>query len=380
MQQQFSPAGGNMYTNYYQEPNFQQNAAPTPAYGYGAPGNHGGALPVRLPTKDWNAENPLCATIITVNNNGSSFDPLFTQVKQEPPEENVSISLWQLSYGHLRHLLAALAHEEEVDETYQEIVKDIERAEPESVLLNFECCGACSDKGFSHPTEVFGLLDSFLKHKHNVAFGDFSTKALIHAWDEKVLGKNPLVRCGELSASFDLRFDAAALRACPNAQLSTVGELCAETGSAHVGAMGGTCMFSVDFAKVDEEAYTFQVLTVMTHQDNAEVTTSKTCSVEVGGTTYSGAAGHVSFQYPSGGNLFISAGHWIELVKLDTTVEIVHAKILAEKGAEEAANFMNQYNASPAYAQEAQVQSYAKLMVQTSAPVQYGNISKGKKF
>lgn len=38
---------------------------------------------------------------------------------------------------------------------------------------------------------------------------------------------------------------------------------------------------------------------------------------EVG--THKGSAGHVILTYPKGGKILTSMGHWIELMKLDTT-------------------------------------------------------------
>ena len=37
--------------------------------------------------------------------------------------------------------------------------------------------------------------------------------------------------------------------------------------------------------------------------------------------TYKGSAGHTMLVYPSGGKILTSMGHWIELMKLDTTKE-----------------------------------------------------------
>jgi hypothetical protein len=141
--------------------------------------------PVRLPTKGFDRSKPLCAVIITVNS-GSSYDHLYTEVVPEPPEEGVSISLWQLQFTHLSGLLSALLGDAK-DEHYREIAADVARAEAPSVLLNFECCGGCTERGFAQGQEdVYRLVQYFVKHSHICSFGDYSTKALIGTWKEEV--------------------------------------------------------------------------------------------------------------------------------------------------------------------------------------------------
>jgi hypothetical protein len=39
-------------------------------------------------------------------------------------------------------------------------------------------------------------------------FSDFSLKALVKTWDEKLLGPNPFVKIGETSNEVELRFKA----------------------------------------------------------------------------------------------------------------------------------------------------------------------------
>jgi hypothetical protein len=76
------------------------------------------------------------------------------------------------------------------------------------------------------------------------------------------------------------------------------------------------------------------------------------------------------------GLLVISAGHWIELTHLDTSVEFVVKAMEQQYGAAAAAQFMNEYQSSDPISQQAQVQQSAQRMVQSSANVKYGNLSK----
>ena len=58
--------------------------------------------------------------------------------------------------------------------------------------------------------------------------------------------------------------------------------------------------------------------------DQKQPVSNQDCEVQADGLgMMKGCAGHVLLTYPSGGNLVASAGHWIELSRLDTSVVMV---------------------------------------------------------
>lgn len=142
-------------------------------------------------------------------------------------------------------------------------------------------------------------------------FSDFSLKALIKDWDNHLLGPNPFKKIGETSSEFELCFKSEDLRDCPSAQLQIVGEM-ADKGKCHVEAMGGTILYSVD-SHVKHEGYDLKVLTVASNVKVKE----EHMKCKVG--EHVGAAGHVLLSFKSGGHLLTSMGHWVELMKIDTS-------------------------------------------------------------
>lgn len=86
----------------------------------------------------------------------------------------------------------------------------------------------------------------------------------------------------------------------------------ADGGKCHVAAMGGTILYSVDHT-VKTDFYDLKILTVAS---NVQVTEEK-IKCRVGEKV--GSAGHVLLSYKSGGHLLTSMGHWIELMKVDTS-------------------------------------------------------------
>jgi len=204
-----------------------------------------------------------------------------------------------------------------------------------------------------------------------VMASDFSLKALISDWDENRLGPNPFVKCGTFSESFKLHFEAETLAACPSSQLQKVGELCAEKGHAVVSAMSDTIAYTVDPAKADgHDRYKVKVLTIVTEMSGVNldkaVPSGMRCEI---GAKY-GSAGHVALTYPSGGTLLTSAGHWLELVNLDVSVDNLRAAYRKEYGEAVAERMMVDLSSEgdTFEMQQEKVQSYAKNLVQKSAP------------
>ena len=339
-------------------------------------------LPLRLPTKGYSKEKDVCAVILTVNE-GGSYDTLFRSVEQVPPEDDVAISLWELRTNHIPQLEKMIKGEKieskEGDKTeslLKEILSDLERAEPQSVLLNFECCSAFGDHKCPDIGAMMRTIRLFLDRGHNVNTGDFSSKALITVWDETIMGPNPFVRCGECSRTLMLNFSKKTLQECPSSQLQQVAKL-SDRGEARLSAMGGTCLFSVDHAKSDTTEYTIEVLTVVSSVDNDRDVLNTSCEVDADGIGLKkGCAGHVLLTYPNGGHLVVSSGHWIELSKLDTDVEVVAATMASKFGEEKAKEFQENYYGYSGAQQQQYLQMNAAQCVQSSAPVMYGNMKK----
>ena len=86
----------------------------------------------------------------------------------------------------------------------------------------------------------------------------------------------------------------------------------ADQGKCHVAAMGGTILYSVD-KHVKSELYDLKVLTIAS---NVQVT-EENFKCRIGEKV--GSAGHVLLSYKSGGHLLTSMGHWVELMKVDTS-------------------------------------------------------------
>lgn len=218
------------------------------------------------------------------------------------------------------------------------------------------------------------VLQLFLDRQHMVMFGDFSLKALIGSWDTELLGPKPFVKMGEISNSFELKFDCETLKKCPSSQLVTVGELC-DKGNAIVHALGGTIMYTVDRQASDTNRYKLEVLTVAVKVDNrlpAEGT-HRLCTLPTDHSV-KGAAGHVLLRYPSPkaegqeGLMLVSMGHWIELAKLDVNFESVIQHAQKTYGEAYARNLSEQIRAAPPQAQMAQMQAYACSAVQKASP------------
>merc|ERR1711865_1120123 len=128
-------------------------------------------------------------------------------------------------------------------------------------------------------------------------------------------------------------------------QLQVVGELCADKGKAIVTAMGDTILYTVNPVRVATDLYNLKVLTVVTDyapdygHDECVIQEEDKCIVGEGDAQKKGLAGHVTLTYAEGGQLVTSMGHWIELSRLDASVESVMRAAGHNFGEEEVSNF-----------------------------------------
>jgi len=111
------------------------------------------------------------------------------------------------------------------------------------------------------------------------------------------------------------------LKECASAQLQKIGELC-EKGCAVVHAMDGTIAYGIDVEKADNDMYSLDVLSVITETFDLSVNNvDQNYLTSIG--NYNGLAGHVVLKYRSGGVLLLSAGHWVELSRIDVNEEVL---------------------------------------------------------
>merc|ERR1711907_584378 len=85
-----------------------------------------------------------------------------------------------------------------------------------------------------------------------------------------------------------------------------------------------------------------------------------------------GSAGHVLLTYPTGGMILASSGHWIELVRLDVSMEALLKVAQASYGGAYAAEMEADMSSCANMAERSsKMQEYACKFVQQSAPCQY---------
>merc|ERR1711935_894768 len=93
------------------------------------------------------------------------------------------------------------------------------------------------------------------------------------------------------------------------------------------------------------------------------------CSVGEGANAKRGMAGHVTLTYGSGGQLVTSMGHWIELTRIDTTVDGVLQVAQHNFGMQELAMLQEDLGVqSTERDREECVQKWAKHHISCSVP------------
>merc|ERR1712050_318958 len=157
-------------------------------------------------------------------------------------------------------------------------------------------------------------------------------------------GPNPFMKVSECSSQFQLEFVPAELQneEVPQ-QLQVVGQLCSDTGKAVVTALGSTIVYTVRPDRPKTDRYELKVLTVATDFGGPPISDNLKCSIGSGDNLKRGAAGHVTLNYSSGGQLVTSMGHWIELTRINTSLESVMRCVAHEFGDEEVASHRREF-------------------------------------
>lgn len=211
-----------------------------------------------------------------------------------------------------------------------------------------------------------------LREGFSVMCSDFSLKSLLFEWSAEELGPNPFLKVGSCSTKFCLDFIPSELQHedVPQ-QLQVVGELCADRGKAIVLAMGDTIVYTVNPERPSTHAYELKVLTVVSEMANSNLVerAAGSCSVGIGEDAKNGYAGHVSLTYPSGGQLVTSTGHWIELSRIDTSLESVMQVARKNFGAQEARDLCAELAVAVSESERSDViQRRASAMITKSMP------------
>jgi hypothetical protein len=330
--------------------------------------------------KDKDKDKDLVAVIVTIFE-GSSYDPIYQQTPQHSPDGRISVFAVPISIvKQVQLAICGLANDhDQEDQVFKEMITEIQMVEPESVVFNWECCSNCYETcidGISSE-DFLEFLAVVIERKHMAMYSDFSLKSLIGVWkacaDDRILarlGNCPLVNLGVFSNDFHLNFIPSVLKECDSAQLQKVGEL-SENGQAHVHAMSSTILYSVDRSVLQRNSakYTAEILTIVSKIQGGQSPQCKEHTLNLG--EHRGAAGHVLLKFPDKGMILCSSGHWIELAKLDASINTVILQAEKEYGVEYAQKFKTEYDSAPQARKSAMIQSEASKIVFQSAPQKY---------
>jgi len=228
-------------------------------------------------TTDKDEKLKLAAVIITICD-GSTYDNLFSSVKQEAGEGS-RVAVYSAQKTAIKALIDQLMEPDadalkERSDDLKQLLSDLAEIEDAScVAINYECCSECTDAGFARmPAErIISELEFFLSRGYLAMYSDFSLKALIQAWNEvgdgTAIGANPFVRTGGHNGSVTLNFNPFTLKTCISSQLQSVGELCPDQDFCTVHCMSGTVKYSLkpgvrERKEQETRPYDVEVLTV----------------------------------------------------------------------------------------------------------------------
>eukprot|EP01126_Amoeba_proteus_P037450 TRINITY_DN3864_c0_g2_i2.p1 TRINITY_DN3864_c0_g2~~TRINITY_DN3864_c0_g2_i2.p1 ORF type:complete len:360 (+),score=74.09 TRINITY_DN3864_c0_g2_i2:84-1163(+) len=316
-------------------------------------------------------DQPVVGVIVSVCS-GQSYDSLFTSIPQKAPTGRVSVFWLDMDdiFPLYRRMVGQPVTENKL---LDEILEDVKSVPADCVVFNWECCSGCLSGHFPNDrNDVAEIMKHLLDHGHMVMLSDWSLSALIADWSSRRLGPNPFKNLGTFQGAYKLRFDPKILQQCPSSQLVTIAKIC-ESGEATLNATLNTLIYTVDPDVIEStDAYQCEVLTLANNfAVPSQPYESNLCLPDIknpDGSEIDGVAGHVLLTYPSGGRLFTSCGHWIELTHISVSKE--KFVILAESiyGKE-----FHEHLGGEAGTPDAteNLQQMATLLVQQTSPANY---------
>jgi hypothetical protein len=227
-----------------------------------------------------------------------------------------------------------------------------QKCSPQTTTFNFECCSGLSHNNFPNEPETFEAIGYFLRNSYIIQVADFSLKCLINAWKKFESNQNfmalfgglcPLKQIGTCNRSIELKFNPKILSECKVAPLRGVGTL-SESDFLVLHAMGSTIAFTT--INQNDAIYTTQILTVAEKYDNKKPNIDCFELQNAIGTDFVGSVGHATIQYPEGGILICSMGHFCELDRIHTSQDRMMA-LASQLPLEMSEDFMTRIRTEP---------------------------------
>lgn len=121
----------------------------------------------------------------------SSYDNHFTSNRQKSAAGTKTM-VFEVTGNNYIDLLLEGIDGKPTNPTVKQLFEEMSKLDPDCTVFNWECSSGYSGKSFPEgDSKVMRLVDGLLKRRHMVMFSDFSLKALIAKWDDKLLGPNP---------------------------------------------------------------------------------------------------------------------------------------------------------------------------------------------
>jgi len=248
------------------------------------------------------------------------------------------------------------------DALFSQLLSNIASVDKDSVLFNWECCSLWSTREYKfEPSITVEFMSFLLKRGHMVMCSDFAVKSLINDWNELLLGPKVFTNLGCCRDAIALKFKSSELKNCPSPQLNIVGDLCPD-GKACIHALDSTVIVGIDQTKSDTNTFKLNVLTIATNMSYQGPDSYTIDGIK-------GTVGHALLEYPSGGILLISAGHWIELSNLDVNFDGLK-KVAATYG-DKYSSQMESIKGMNENEQKVEMQKMAKQFIQQNTPCKY---------
>jgi hypothetical protein len=327
-----------------------------------------------LPEGDAN----VLAGVMLTTEDGGSYDDCMRQCKQVNP--NGRIDVYAIKH-QLFPLVSFFINNPEIrigpfDIIFGSVFHDITNIPASSFIVNFECCGGCSDSNDFPGGNIntHNLMKTLTDRGSTIMCADFSAKALIRNWPEYI-GSNPFVRPIKSTTSglMSIVYAPEKMRT-GVAQLDLLEHFKDKTGLgvARVNAASSTICYSIN-PSFDPTTVQYRLDVATVVQSSHSQPTDMTIEVTLTDGTIkkiSGDVGHCIIYFPSGGKIVVANVHWKNLTEISTSKESLVSVYASAFGREYSSMVSDELDSTPAPLLPALMREMSSRIMSGYAPTQ----------
>ena len=290
-----------------------------------------------------------------------SYDDMYRKV--ESSDDN-KINIYSVGYETIDNFYDIIINKKStINESYVNLMDDLEKVKPENVMIYFECCSYFESVGYKFTNNCIKLIEYFIfNKKYLILCADFSLKALINSWDVELFGPNPMTRCADITEQqIEIEFEKDKFTSSGLKQLQVISGLVDSDnnkGEISLHVLDKTISYKLN--RENDDKYEINILSIVKKEEkkydsldlnnNEHILKKRTLSnndyvvTKKEENILNNFIGQAIINFKEGGKIFASNGHFSELCNINCSKKTLLKSIEQILGKDYYDNFINNMN------------------------------------